>query len=694
MISSHIFNLQFHGGKELSSLFTGREVEFNTLSDSLGNPQTTHHKLIVAPWGGGKTHFLLMAFHEAREKPALNSQWTPLFMSGRDSFFSSFSCFLEGVMDSLAHLPEGGGICPEEYRVVKGLFRNPAAQWAQARELLEKFTRQNNKKILLCIDDLDHLLDQLLNDPSAAKLLSSFFSLKESLAVVGAIIPYSLENKKFSSLLSKPFSTLFLAPLKEEGALTVLVKMASAHGNKTLLIQIQKNIPTLKTLFHFTRGNPRLTLVMYQALARGNSISPFGVFLRMLDILSPHYRFLIQNTPPKERKLLDTLLRDGQRVSPSELARRLGWEGKEVSVLLKRLINRGLVKKVRLEPKKSFYGAADPLFCSYYHIQHVDSLKERPKKIIDLLSLVHSCEKGVEGNVGEKSGKAAVPGLFYLEPPPDSLSDPRISEAFKHIKEKKGDMAIQRLQDLLQNHENGQEEKFQLLFLLGFAYSFKGEHQKAADCYKKSLEKKPENLWVLNNMGCDYRFLGCEEKAAECFLRALEIKEDFLPSLANSGETFFQLGRHDEAADCFLFLEKKVQEKSFAGHLKGLMIPLIFNAYFQRIRKMASEGRIEEAERFVEERLEFIRSLPPDSVFPALTHFLLGLVKLETPLLSEKTLEAVKRIFPKETLSLLSPFTLALECIESGKDTVLFTQNEEISDIARLILGEEKAEDS
>ncbi|MBI5186535.1 MAG: tetratricopeptide repeat protein [Nitrospinae bacterium] len=675
----------------MSSLFTARDVEFNSLLDSLGDSQTSRHGLILAPWGGGKTHFLLMAFHAAREKTPLNSQWEPVFLPGRAGFFSSFSCFLERVLAPLAGLPGGCGISQEEYRIVKGLFRNPAAQWEQARQLLEKFTRQSNKKILLCIDDFDYLLDFILHDPAASKLMASFFSARGCLSIIGTAVPCTLENKKFSPLLSRSFTTISLAPFKEEEALTVLEKMAALNSKERLDGQIQNNLPAIKTLFHFTRGNPRLTLAMYQALAIAPSFSPFRIFQRMLDILSPHYRFLIQNTPPKERKLLDTLLRDSQRVSPSELARRLGWEGKEVSVLLKRLINRGLLKKVRLEPKKSFYGAADPLFCSYYHMEHVKDLRGRSRGIINFLYIAHSREKYGEGNGagGVKSGKAAVPGLFYLEPGPSFFSNSKISEAYKLLKEKKGDEAIKRIQDLLQNSGDDPEQMFSLLFLLGFAYSFKGEHQKAVDCYKKCLEKKPEDFGALNNMGCDYRFLGLMEKAEECFLRALKEKKDSPPSLANLGDACFHSGKYDEAADCFLRFEKNIQGGSLTAQLNGPMIQLIFETYFYLIKKMALKGKVEETGLFVEERLAFIRSLPANAVFPAAVQFFSGLAKPETALLCEKALESVKSAFPAGTADSLSPLTLALECLKSGKDEVLWSQNEEISDAAKLILGRE-----
>ncbi len=68
---------------------------------------------------------------------------------------------------------------------------------------------------------------------------------------------------------------------------------------------------------------------------------------------------------------------------------------------------------------------------------------------------------------------------------------------------------------------------------LGYAYSRRGEIEKAIEHYSKAVELNPTQAVILNNLGALYARHGDLAKAVECFNRALTIKPDLQPAREN-----------------------------------------------------------------------------------------------------------------------------------------------------------------
>lgn len=683
MENRNLFHAQFQTAEELSSGFAAREALLESLARSLETPPKKH-RLILAPWGGGKTHLLSLLFHQVREQKKLFPQWVPVFVVGRDSHFSTLGDLLDGFFFQIRHQPDLAEY-QEAYRSVRKGGADIREQWEKISAILSAMARDKNKRFLLCVDDFDVLHDFLLHDPSS-QLLSSFLAFREFVSIVGTATADPMEDKSSFSLAGS-FDLLPLLPLDEKQTLALLEKTSMNGGNDGVSSAIRRNLSSVRALFHFTRGNPRLICILRHVLQGRKDFSPLAALREMLDLLSPHYRFLIQNTPAKERKLLDCLLRRYEWVSPSELARQLGWEGKEVSVLLRRLINRGLVEKVRPGPKKSFYGAADPLFCAYYHIQFVDELKNRPGELLHFFQGLHDCRhwSGNEKPLASKTGKS-VRAIHYLEPPTDRPTSPELRGIYALFAERNGGRVIEEIQKVLETSPPDPEARTPLLFVLGFIYSMEGDHQQAIDCYEKCSVKAEDSSWFLNNMGCDYRFLGFREKAVDCYERALERQKDFSPVLANLGEARRQLGQIDKAVECFLRFEKTVAGSPLSGEFPPPLAQLIFETYALALEGMWLKGKEEACVHFLNERLTFILSLPQESAALALTGLLWPLVKTESAALAERVLRILEESLPSETTSRLHPLAVAVRYLESGREEILLAQNKEVRDAVQLAL--------
>ena len=62
----------------------------------------------------------------------------------------------------------------------------------------------------------------------------------------------------------------------------------------------------------------------------------------------------------------------------------------------------------------------------------------------------------------------------------------------------------------------------------GLAYSYKGNPDKAIECYNKAIEKKMDNAEAYYNMGNAYRDKGEYDEAIEYFKQAIKLKSNYI----------------------------------------------------------------------------------------------------------------------------------------------------------------------
>jgi tetratricopeptide (TPR) repeat protein len=83
----------------------------------------------------------------------------------------------------------------------------------------------------------------------------------------------------------------------------------------------------------------------------------------------------------------------------------------------------------------------------------------------------------------------------------------------------------------------------------GLAYGFAGQHDRAADAFKRSLTIDSKKVETYLNLGVSYINQGKYQQAIEIFLQALKIKADQPEVLSKLGMIYGATGRHQEALD-------------------------------------------------------------------------------------------------------------------------------------------------
>ncbi len=83
----------------------------------------------------------------------------------------------------------------------------------------------------------------------------------------------------------------------------------------------------------------------------------------------------------------------------------------------------------------------------------------------------------------------------------------------------------------------------------GLAYGSTGQHDRAADAFKRSLTIDSKKIETYINLGVSYVNLGKNQQAIDIFLQALKIQPDQPVVLSKLGMIYSATGRHQEALD-------------------------------------------------------------------------------------------------------------------------------------------------
>lgn len=315
----------------LRKLFVGREKllksVFKEIEDA-ARKKTPRFFLIVGPRGIGKSHFLVLLYHEIRNK--LGSMLVPIKLREEEySVYRASDLFLRILEEK-----------KEDTKEILSLAKEDEILHA-AIEKLKLISKRDGKRFIIFIENLHELFRQL--DLKELQKLRSIFQKNDFFSIVASapiIFPgISDHDEPFYNF----FQIQFLSEFSLEEIKDLIQKIADAENNTKFLDEFEKYEPKIHGLAHLTGGSPRLVILFYEMITRGELENIENAFFKIIDEHTPYYQEIFQLLTGQRRKIFDAVISSETPITPKQLSKETRLDLPTVTTQLRRLETDGYV---------------------------------------------------------------------------------------------------------------------------------------------------------------------------------------------------------------------------------------------------------------------------------------------------------------------------------------------------------------
>ena len=355
----------------LEAIFVAREHLLQEILNRLAQWRpgaSRQHYLLIGPRGIGKTHVLILISHRILSTPSLNKTWVPVIFPEESYSVTRISDLL---LEALRILSEETG--DKETTAVYQQVRyddNDARVTDLVLDALRKFHKSRGKGLIFLIENINRILERQIKDKAQVHLLRKILTEEDWLVTVCTSPTYLDAVTKEDQPLFEFFKARFLAELSQQEQLEMLEKLAAYEDNKDFQAYLQEYRSRLQALYHFTGGNPRLTIMLYDLISYQVISDVQAELDRLLDKITPFYQDRMKDINEQEGKLVGTMALLAEGCTPTELARESRMEAKTVRTVLGRLEKAGYVRREQRREKKTIYIIPERLFRIWHQMNH------------------------------------------------------------------------------------------------------------------------------------------------------------------------------------------------------------------------------------------------------------------------------------------------------------------------------------
>jgi len=425
-----------------------------------------------------------------------------------------------------------------------------------AIEKLKLISKRDGKRYIIFIENLHELFKQL--DTHELQKLRAIFQKNDFFSVVASapmIFPgISEHDEPFYNF----FQIQFLSEFSLEEIKNLIQKIAEAENNKKFLYDFKKYEPKIHGMSHLTGGSPRLVILFYEMIARGELENIENAFFKIIDEHTPYYQEIFQLLTGQKRRIFDSVISSEAPITPKQLSIETRLDLPTVTTQLRRLEQDGYVIS-RPMGRSTKYEVRERLFRLWREMRQPLGRK-RVSILLEFLQFWYTSEERKElfrtkFKMLEAGEKKVLKDLCYFVEtlPPKFKIEARLKLTPKLIEFGEREEAAYKIQKLkeVEPQIKDRGSKGKIPQYEGSLLMEKKGYAEAVKAFNKAIEIDPKNGFALSSKGDVLLYLNRNEEALKAFNKAIEIDPKNGYALKGKGLALANLDRNEEALDAF-----------------------------------------------------------------------------------------------------------------------------------------------
>lgn len=349
------------------------------------------HRLILGQRGMGKSTLLRRLAIGVEDDAELAAHWLPLNFPEEQYNVATLADFWLNCLDALGDWLEARGDIAEMQALDAEIERLDRKDGEGALQTLLRLTAKLQRRLLLLVDNIDLILERLKDKDWA---LREALQEHPELLLVGASSRALEVTYDYGAAFYDFFRIDELKGLSEDEMRETIVNLARLRGADELIRRLDDDPGRLRVLHTLTGGNPRTAVLLYGVLLKGIDGDVRSDLEGLLDEVTPLYKARFDELPAQAQQLLDKLALHWDPMSARQAADALGWPVNQASAQLDRLVQAGVVEKVKSgRGKRMAFQVAERFFNIWYLMRASRRVRRKLMWLVEFLRVFFSNEE-------------------------------------------------------------------------------------------------------------------------------------------------------------------------------------------------------------------------------------------------------------------------------------------------------------
>jgi hypothetical protein len=368
-------NPGFLSADEIIDSFIVRHAALESVLETLrsNTTATNGHMLVIGRRGMGKSMLVHRVALAIERDPELASRWYPIvFSDAAYNVGTAAELWLEALRQLAAQTNDPALLAA--HVVLRRERDNQRLHDLSLARLLE-FADERDVRLLVAVENLQDILGAQMNEEEGWALRDTM--LNEPRIMLLATANARLDDiEKSKKAAYEQFGILQLRPLDRDAIRVVWERLTGERleGQAYRVIEI------------FTGGNLRLLTVL-AGFARGIPLREIMVdLLGLLDDHSDYFKSSFEALPLDERRVFMALCELWEPSPARAIGEVARFDVNKASMLLGRLVNRGVVEVVKVKGRAKYYQTCERLFSIFHQLRWRTTRHNRVASVVEFIA--------------------------------------------------------------------------------------------------------------------------------------------------------------------------------------------------------------------------------------------------------------------------------------------------------------------